>query len=85
VVQVKNTESRQKGLTPQERLDNWEIDARLLLPRPAHIVVFDDLLTGGSHFAAMKMGFARQLPGVPVSGIFLARRVVPDTLMALAG
>jgi hypothetical protein len=47
-----------------------------------HIVVFDDLLSGGSHFAAMKIGLSRLFPGVRISGVFLARRV-PSNRVAL--
>ena len=82
VTQKINLESRQKQIAPLERLRNWEIDPALLVPRPSHIVVFDDILSGGSHFSAMKTGLARHLRGVPVSGVFLARRVLTDPLAA---
>lgn len=78
VLQVSNTESRQKNLHPQARAENWTLNSESLATMPEHFVVFDDLLTGGSHFAAMKIALARDFPGVPVSGLFLARRVRPS-------
>ena len=78
VLQLNNTESRQKNISPEARAENWTVDAGLLAKTPEHFVIFDDLLTGGSHFAAMKIVLARDFPRVPVSGLFLARRVRPS-------
>jgi hypothetical protein len=75
VIQTTNTQSREKHISPSSRAANWTLDQDLLTPVPPHIVVFDDLLTGGSHFAAMKLVLARNFPYVPVSGLFLARRL----------
>jgi hypothetical protein len=75
VVQLANTQSRQKGILPADRAKNWKLDAKLFKPNPKHFVVFDDLLTGASHYAAMKIVLSRKFPTVPVSGIFLARRL----------
>jgi hypothetical protein len=83
VSQTRNYASRQKQISPEDRLVDWEIYHEDILAQPTHIVVFDDVVAGGSHFAAMKMGLARRFPGVPVSGVFLARRVVPDPVSAL--
>jgi hypothetical protein len=78
VLQLTNTDSRQKKISPQTRAHNWTLCLDSLRKMPEHFVVFDDLLTGGSHFAAMKIALARKFPGVPVSGLFLARRVLPS-------
>jgi hypothetical protein len=75
VLQVTNTQSREKMISPASRASNWTIDATLIKPIPSGIVVFDDLLTGASHFAAMKIILSRQFPHVPISGLFLARRL----------
>jgi predicted amidophosphoribosyltransferase len=75
VIQLENTQSREKGISPIRRATNWSLDLASLIAEPSHFVVFDDLLTGGSHFAAMKIVLARQFPDVPVSALFLARRV----------
>jgi predicted amidophosphoribosyltransferase len=77
VVQLVNTESKQKHITPTNRARNWRLDIESFNHFPRHFVVFDDLLTGGSHFSAMKIVLSREFSGVPVSGLFLARRVLP--------
>jgi hypothetical protein len=75
VIQLENTQSREKGLSPMRRAANWNLDLTSLAGEPGHFVVFDDLLTGGSHFAAMKIVLGREFPNVGVSALFLARRV----------
>lgn len=81
VLQVKNTQSREKNIPPEERAENWCVDRGLLRPKPARLIVIDDLLTGGSHFAGMKIILGRHFPDVPVSGVFLARRLLADPLL----
>lgn len=78
VIQDINTEPRKKEVSPRERAANWRIDKGVTGLDPVSIVVFDDLLTGGSHFAGMKLILEREFPGVPVRGLFLARRVLLD-------
>lgn len=78
VLQLINTESRAKNIPPITRANNWKLSLDSLKKPPEHFVVFDDLLTGGSHFSAMKIVLARKFKGVPVSGLFLARRVLPS-------
>ena len=75
VIQVTNTQSRAKDVSPVMRAHNWKLDLNSLRRIPRHFVVFDDLLTGASHFAAMKIVLARKFPNVTVSGLFLARRL----------
>jgi predicted amidophosphoribosyltransferase len=60
---------------PREIADNYYIDEALAQPEPSAIGVFDDLLTTGCHFKAMKAVLNDRFPGVAVTGIFLARRV----------
>jgi hypothetical protein len=79
VLQLTNTQSREKGVSPAARARNWRLSFSSLKKCPEHIVVFDDLLTGGSHFSAMKIALARKLPDVPVSGLFLARRILTSS------
>ena len=64
--------------SPSEIAQNYDIDKELAEPTPRQIAVFDDLLTTGSHFKAMKMVLEGRFPDVPVAGIFIARRV-PET------
>ena len=77
VYQVVEHTSKEKGLTPEARAADFLIDERVADPAPARLVVFDDVLTTGSHFKAMQLVLSRRFPGVPVMGVFLARRLTP--------
>jgi hypothetical protein len=81
VLQLINGESRQKNISPVNRAHNWKLDDPLTRPKPAHFVIFDDLITGGSHFAAMKIVLARKFVGIPITGLFLARRVFANAAL----
>jgi len=59
----------------QELVENYEIDEKLAKPIPTHIVIADDMVTAGAHFRAMRKVLGNRFPGVPISGVFLARRV----------
>jgi hypothetical protein len=52
----------------------FQIDPNLLAPKPSVVAVFDDVLTTGAHFAAMKQLLRQHFADVPICGIFLARR-----------
>jgi hypothetical protein len=65
--------SLQKGRRPWERAEKM-----LCKPspeRPDAVVIVDDVLTSGSHFRAAQMIVRSALPGVPICGLFLTRRV----------
>jgi predicted amidophosphoribosyltransferase len=64
--------------TIQGLLRVYEIDEDLANPAPSHIILVDDVVTGGTHFKAAKLLLQGRFRGVPVSGVFLARRVFPD-------
>lgn len=57
-----------------ELLGAFQMDRSLLDPPPSVIAIFDDVLTTGAHFAAMKHVLQQHFTDVPVCGIFLARR-----------
>jgi predicted amidophosphoribosyltransferase len=61
----------------QEILENYEIDETVAEPPPTSIGLFDDILTAGSHFRAAKLLLQLRFPGVPVIGVFIARRIFP--------
>lgn len=61
----------------EELLRLYDIDETLAAPPPVSIGVFDDVLTAGTHFRAMKTVLGRRFPGVPIVGLFIARRVFP--------
>ena len=67
-------ESEQRP-TIDDLLREYQIDETLLNPQPKWIGVFDDVLTVGTHFVAMKRVLATRFPGVSIEGIFIARRV----------
>ena len=55
----------------------YQIDESLCNRTPADIGVFDDVITAGTHFRAMKTILNERFPGVRVSGFFIARRIFP--------
>jgi hypothetical protein len=61
----------------EDLLTTYEIDETLAAPAPRAIGVFDDVLTAGTHFRAMHTILGARFPGVPITGIFIARRVFP--------
>jgi hypothetical protein len=64
--------------TVDDLLREYYIDENLVDPQPLWIGVFDDVLTVGTHFVAMKRVLSARFPGVPISGFFIARRVSPN-------
>jgi len=65
-------------LSPEERERLLTVDESLVSPTPVQIGVIDDVLTNGSHFVAAKRVLQRRFPGVPVIGIFFARRKIVE-------
>jgi hypothetical protein len=65
-------------LSPEEREHLLTVDESLVSPTPVQIGVIDDVLTNGSHFVAAKRVLQRRFPGVPVIGIFFARREIVE-------
>lgn len=53
------------------------VDA-LTVPIPRRIAIVDDVLTAGTHFRAMHTMLTRRFSGVPVVGMFIARRIFPQ-------
>jgi hypothetical protein len=60
---------------PTELRANYYIDEACCEPEPATIGILDDVLTAGAHFRAIKDMLSERFPGVPVVGVFYARRV----------
>jgi hypothetical protein len=56
----------------------YRIDEQIAEPEPKAIGIIDDVLTAGSHFRAMKDLLLARFPNVPITGIFIARRVFPN-------
>ena len=69
--------SKENGLPPEDRAADFIIDEALADPAPSRIILFDDVLTTGSHFKAMQLVLSGRFSGVPIMGVFLARRLMP--------
>ena len=81
IVQTEDTEafhSRDDRRDPVEIESRYMVDEGATNPTPKVIGLFDDLLTTGAHFRAAHSLFAKRFPGVPIVGIFVARRVIPE-------
>lgn len=64
----------------EDLLAVYEIDEAQENPAPTVIGIIDDVLTAGTHYRAMQIKLSERYPGVPIYGIFIARRVfaTPD-------
>lgn len=69
-------------VTVDQLLELYEIDEALAAPTPTSIGVLDDVLTAGTHFKAMQQVLGTRFPGVPIIGLFIARRVFPPDHVA---
>jgi predicted amidophosphoribosyltransferase len=83
VIQKKSMEATHvstKRHTIDELVANYEIDEEEAGEKaPTHIVIVDDMMTAGAHYRAMRKVLKKRFPGVPISGVFLARRIFPDS------
>lgn len=55
----------------------YEIDTSKLEFNPKRFIIFDDMLTTGSHFKAVQAILKNTFPNVEVVGLFLTRRALP--------
>lgn len=62
-------------IKPRELRSLYEVDTR---PPKGTVLLFDDVLSAGTHFKAAKCAILAAHPGVQIVGVFLARRVLPD-------
>lgn len=68
--------------TVDEIADNYVIDEAVAAPAPKVLGIVDDVLTAGRHFKAMQRILQNRFPGVPIVGIFIARRIFPNDAFA---
>ncbi|WP_346729585.1 hypothetical protein [Serratia marcescens] len=59
--------------TPDEIMANYNFDGTLRAGCRNNILIFDDVLTAGSHFKAMKCFLQQHLPDTNIQGLFVAR------------
>lgn len=62
----------------EDLLAIYEIDEAKAAPVPVQIGIVDDMLTAGTHFRALEIMLKERFPGVPIVGLFIARRVFPE-------
>lgn len=58
---------------PVQLENNYEVDKISLNKARSAIVVFDDVLTAGSHFRAMKNVILKNRRNIKIIGLFIAR------------
>lgn len=61
---------------PRDLCALWRVDEQLAEPEPVSIMVFDDVLTTGSHFVAAKKLLGERFPNSFIFGVFVARRAI---------
>lgn len=61
---------------PHDLLELYDIDGELLEPPPSNIVLFDDVITTGTHFKAAKKIIGEKFPNADILGLFIARRAL---------
>ena len=67
--------------TPDELYEVLAIDeTQLLTPLKPWIILFDDVLTNGTHFKACKRRLVERIPDAKVIGIFIGRRKAPPSV-----
>lgn len=79
IVQIATIDSSHQSASrpkPHELRAHYRVDETLCAPAPTTIGVLDDILTAGAHFRASKDILVERFPGVPVVGVFYARRIV---------
>ncbi len=59
-------------------LQIYQINEDVSDPAPKAIWIIDDVLTAGVHYRAMHTILSRRYRGIPIVGIFIARRVFPS-------
>lgn len=71
----------EKRPTPDQLYEVLDIDEReLAVPVRSTIILFDDLLTNGTHFRACKRHLNERLPDRSVVGLFIGRVKRPDAV-----
>lgn len=65
-------------VTQEELIDAYRIDETCVDPAPQTVVLFDDILTTGTHFLAARHVVLQRLPGIRVAGLVVCRRKLPN-------
>jgi hypothetical protein len=59
-------------------LEIYEIAEDQAEPAPRRIAIIDDVLTAGTHYRAVYTILRQRFPGIPIVGMFVARRIFPQ-------
>jgi hypothetical protein len=62
-------------LKPKDFENLYKVDMSLRNPKPKKILLFDDMITAGSHYVGCKNLLAAKFPEASISGLFIFRRV----------
>ena len=65
--------------TIDEIVANYDIDETKTTPIPSRVAIVDDVLTAGTHFKAMQHVLIHRFPSIIIVGVFIARRVLPNS------
>jgi len=69
-----------RRLTPAELMATMRVNEATCSSVPRNIILLDDMITTGCSFIACLNILQTRFPGVPISGIFAARRVIDHVL-----
>lgn len=69
-------------VTQQELIDAYCIDESCATPLPQSVVLFDDVLTTGSHFLAARHVIQQRFGNIRVAGLVVCRRKLPNPFEA---
>jgi len=72
-----HTKARRMTAEALYRVIRLDREALGLRPPRARIVLFDDVLTSGKHYKCCERRLREALADIPISGLFVARRVLP--------
>ena len=81
VAQTASIDAAHKGhVRPsvEDLLAIYQIDETLTMPAPIRIAIVDDVLMAGTHYRAVHTLLSGRFPGLPIVGMFIARRVFPE-------
>lgn len=82
IVVLKNSRGSAHGSedrpTPEDHYNNYSIDESQVRPEPKGIVVFDDVITTGAGFKAMKRILSERFGNIRIVGLFIARTIRED-------
>lgn len=77
IIQIESTEACHRnddGRDPEEIKENYIFNKTFMNPAPSQFAICDDVLTTGAHFKAVQSMLLERFPGIPIYGIFIARR-----------